>query len=204
MKYLSKYKQFNESKKPDNFVDLNSIGSTLDPINGIIYPNYSNGDYDEDNGFQVDSDYVEYIDISDEDIKKIETYYKSTEELVKDNIDWNLISLIKDMSLDYLDNDYKLNIIVTVKTMKIPYKSQVYSEFYSHLENTRSYTRYFKGEWDRLIYINKPENYYYTIRLLKNLISNLSGRAYTDGTKFVDELRNAFPEYSDKIDYSKW
>jgi hypothetical protein len=35
-----------------------------------------------------------------------------------------------------------------------------------------------------------------------------SGRAYTfdreAGIEFVDELKRAFPEYQDKIDYSKW
>lgn len=203
MRYLTKYKQFNEAlKTPDNFIELRSLEYTLDPHNGVIYPTLAGGNYDDDNGHSIGDDYREYVDISDEDIKIIETYYKSTEELVKQNIDWELIKSIKELALDYLDKDYKLNIIVTAKMIR------VYNEFYSHLETESDYMRYFPAEWNKFLDVNKPENYYYTIRLLKPFSVMGSRRAYTfdreDGTKFADELRNAFPEYSDKIDYGKW
>ena len=114
------------------------------------------------------------------------------------------------MSLGYLDKDYKLNIVVTTKMTHFSpgfIYLKVYHEFYSHLESESDYMRYFPVEWDKLENVNKPENYYYTIRFLKPL-STLRGRAYTfdrgAGMEFVDELRNAFPEYSDKIDYGKW
>jgi hypothetical protein len=199
MRYL---KKFNEAKTPDNFIELKSIGYVLDPDKGVVYPTLAGGNYDDDNGHSVGDDYREYIGISDKDIKIIETYYKSTEELAKQNIDWELIKSIKELALDYLDKDYKLNIVVTAKMIK------VYNEFCSHLETESDYKRYFPEEWNKFLEVNKPENYYYTVRLLKPFSIMSSDRAYTfdreDGTKFADELRNAFPEYSDKIDYGKW
>jgi hypothetical protein len=198
MRYLTKYKQFNESKIPDNFIELRSLEYTLDPNDGIIYPTLTGGNYDEDNGHGVGYDYREYVDISDEDIEIIETYYKSTEEVVKDYINWYLINYIKDISLDYLDKDYKLNIRVSAKMF------EVYNEFFSHSENSSSYKRYFPSSWKKLMDVNKPENYYYNIRLLKptnqgNYLIDLES-----SIDFVHELEKSFPELSDKITYSKW
>ncbi len=202
MRYLTKYKRFNEAKTPHNFIELKSIGYVLDPDKGVLYATLYGGSYDDGNGHSVGDDYREYIGISDEDIEIIETYYNSTEELAKQNIDWELINSIKELALDYLDNDYKLNIVVTAKMIR------VYNEFYSHLETESDYNRYFTEEWNKFLDVNKPENYYYTVRLLKPFSIMGSGRAYAfdreAGTEFVDELRRTFPEYSDKIDYGKW
>jgi hypothetical protein len=203
MRYLTKYKIFNEAKKPDNFIELKSLKYTLDPDQGILYPTLDDGNYYDDYVHKVGYEYREYIGISNEDIETIETYYKSTEELAKQNIDWELIKSIKELALDYLDKDYKLNIVIDAKMIR------VYNVFYSHLETEDYYMRYFTEEWNKFLDVNKPENYYYTIRLLKPFYTHASvDRAYTSdresGIEFVDELRKAFPEYSDKIDYGKW
>ena len=72
MKYLNKYKQFNEGlKTPDNFIELRSLEYVLNPQIGEIYPTLAGGNYDVDNGHAVGDDYREYIDISDEDIEKM-------------------------------------------------------------------------------------------------------------------------------------
>ena len=203
MRYLNKYKKFYETKTPDNFIELKSIGYFLDPDKGVVYQKLYGGNYDDDNGHTIGYEYRQYIGISEEDIEIIETYYKSTEELVKQNIDWELIKSIKELALDYLDKDYKLNIVIDAKMMR------AYNVFYSHLETEDYYMRYFTEEWNKFLDVNKPENYYYTIRLLKPFSTHsIVDRAYTfdreSGIEFVDELRKAFPEYSDKIDYGKW
>jgi hypothetical protein len=211
MKYL---KRFNESK--NNLIELKSIGCSLDPIEGFLYPFLKPGQVTgTDNEYIPLNDYTDHeIDhlegISEEDIKIIKTYYKSTEELAKQNIDWDLIKSIKDMSLGYLDKDYILNIVVNVKVSS--YFLPFYNEFYSHSENTSSYNRYFPVTWNKLLDLNKDDNYYYIIRLLepKNV-----GRFPGDNEiiyatdketvkEFVNELRNTFPEYAEKLDYTKW
>ena len=54
MRYLNKYKQFNEAlKTPDNFIELRSLEYTLDTHNGVIYPTLAGGNYDDDKYYNI-------------------------------------------------------------------------------------------------------------------------------------------------------
>jgi hypothetical protein len=51
------------------------------------------------------------------------------------------------------------------------------------------------------------DNYYYIIRLLEpKKVGNeiIYATDKETGKEFVNELRNTFPEYAEKLDYTKW
>lgn len=203
MKYLNK---FNEAvwtkfrRAPDNFIRLENY--YLDPINGLIHRmNPSNKlFYNDDEKIEIEK-YWSWglslpIELSTNDIEIIKSYYKSIETIVKDDIDWDLIQSIKDLSLDYLDKDCKVQIIVDVKMYK------VYTESFSHIEKWNKYEKYFEKDIEQIKNLNKPNNFYYKIRILK---PSQSGYIFNRelGIDFVEKLRlDHFPELAANISYS--
>lgn len=194
MKYLNK---FNDAwtkfrRAPENFIKLEN--HYLDPINGVIYRiNFSDKRFYKDEPIKLGSYNSLGIILSDNDIEIVKKYYKSIEPIVKDSIDWELIQSIKDLSLDYLDKDYKVQVIVDVKTYK------VYTESFSHIEKWNEYEKYFEKEIEQIKNLNKPNNFYYKIRILK---PSKSGYTFNRelGIDFVEKLRlDHFPELAANI-----
>jgi hypothetical protein len=152
MKYLKLYEEHDTI--PDNFIRLNSIGHVLDPEEGVIYAMWKRGGYDHENPYDVS--YDGSIDgLSDEDREIVDKYWLSIEPVVKQRINWELVENAKDLSLDYLDEGYYLNIQVLIEDF--PEFSDlfgeeegvngtrhlVYFETFSHDFNNKEYKKFF-------------------------------------------------------------
>ena len=151
MKYLKLYENFEQgiSSIPDNFIRLDSIGHVLDPETGLMYAIWKNGGYDIENPYEVEYDNgIE--DISDEERKIVDKYWLSCEDIKKDEINWKLIQMAKDLSLEYLDegNELKIKVIATeTKThLMIGNKIFVYNQIFSHEENNITWNKYFPNK----------------------------------------------------------
>ena len=159
MKYLKLFENFGHgiTSIPDNFIRLDSIGHVLDPEKGLMYAVWKNGGYDSENPYEVDYEFehmMEYDNgienISDEEKKIVDKYWLSCEDIKKDEINWKLIEMAKDLSLDYLDegNELKIKVIATeTKThLMIGNKIFVYNEIFSHGENNITWNKYFPNK----------------------------------------------------------
>jgi hypothetical protein len=152
MRYLKLYEEHNTI--PDNFIRLNSIGHVLDPEEGVIYAMWKRGGYDHENPYEVG--YDESIDgLSDEDREIVDKYLLSIEPVVKQRINFDLVETAKDLSLDYLDEGYFLNIQVLVEDFpefsdlfgqeegENGTRHCVYFERFSHDFNNKEYKKFF-------------------------------------------------------------
>jgi hypothetical protein len=156
MKYLKLFENFEQGSIPDNFIMLNSIGHVLDPETGLMYAIWKNGGYDIENPcpssilchYEVCDNGIE--DISDEERKIVDKYYLSCEDVIKTKINWKLIQMVKDLSLEYLDegNELKIKVIATeTKTqLMIGNKIFVYNEIFSHEEDNIIWNKYFPNK----------------------------------------------------------
>ena len=164
MKYLKLFENFGHgiSLIPDNFIRLDSIGHVLDPEKGLMYAVWKNGGYDIENPYEVEYDNgIE--NISDEEKKIVDKFWLSCEDVVKTNINWKLIQMTKDLSLDYLDegNELKIKVIATeTKTqlfkrfrnqklrsrLMIDDRIFVYNEIFSHEEDNIIWNKYFPNK----------------------------------------------------------
>jgi hypothetical protein len=151
MKYLKLFENFGHgiSLIPDNFIRLDSIGHVLDPEKGLMYAIWKRGGYNHENPYEVEYDNgIE--NISDEEKKIVDKYWLSCEDVVKTKINWKLIQMAKDLSLDYLDegNELKIKVITTeTKThLMIGNKIFVYNEIFSHEEDNITWNKYFPNK----------------------------------------------------------
>lgn len=103
MKYLKKYKQLLERKRiTSDLIRLDSIGHVLDPDRGEIYAIFRGGkEYDSENPYEFDSDSAESL--SDEEMKEVEKYKTTGEEIFKKRADERLINDVEDILLDIID-----------------------------------------------------------------------------------------------------
>jgi hypothetical protein len=143
MRYLKLFLEHNET--PSHFIDLDSIGYVLDPNTGMMYAKWKKGGYDHENGYEVDfDDTIEGV--SPEEELELSKWWKSCEEMVGDKINWDMINVAKDLSLDYLDEGLDLNIQVLASITRYHqngYKIQVYYEGFSHNSSTQKWYKYF-------------------------------------------------------------
>lgn len=157
MKYLKLYENFGHgiSSIPDNFIMLNSIGHVLDPETGLMYAIWKNGGYDIENPYEVCDNGIE--DISDEEREIVDKYYLSCEDVIKTKINWKLIQMAKDLSLEYLDegNELKIKVIATetktqlrryLRINRLGNKIFVYNEIFSHEEDNIIWNKYFPNK----------------------------------------------------------
>lgn len=149
MKYLKLYEEYDSMTIPDNFIRLDSIGHVLDPETGLMYALLKKGGYDYENPYEVEYDNgIE--NISDEEKQIVDKYWLSCEDIKKDEINWKLIQMAKDLSLDYLDegNELKIKVMATeIKThLMIGNKIFVYDETFSHGENNITWNKYFPNK----------------------------------------------------------
>lgn len=154
MKHLKSYKLFEEATNvPDYFTPLESINHYLDTKSGMIYPILKTGGYDEKNGFDLEgftSGFEEAQiprdaptgNISDEDQMIIDQHRQSTENYFKDKINFDLIELAKERSLDILDDGGRLLISVSIQVSNSSFF--IYFEDMTHLKHTKFWNMYFE------------------------------------------------------------
>ena len=148
MKYLKLFLEHNEI--PSHFIDLYSIGYVLDPNTGIMYAKWTKAGYDQvvysaEKGYELDFDGT-IPGVSPEEELELSKWWKSCEEMVGDKINWDMINVAKDLSLDYLDEGLDLNIQVLASITRYHqngYKIQVYYEEFSHNSSTQKWYKYF-------------------------------------------------------------
>lgn len=129
-------------------------------------------------------------------IKLYEEIDQSFIDQVSQFINWKMISDIKDMSLEYIDNEYTLHIFVfytmnngiSVKTMRLTF---------NHTQSDI--------DWGIHRDIEKKENIYYRVRL----IGKKSGDFILNNEKtieLVDRIKDAYPneKVSAKVIDNKW
>jgi len=176
MKYLKLYENFGHgiSSIPDNFIRLDSIGHVLDPEEGVMYAVWKRGGYDSENPYEIcdneieNSQYCPYLDISDEEKKIVDKFWLSCEDIKKGEINWKLIEMAKDLSLDYLDegNELRINVVVTENINRaFTYEDilfDVYQETFSHNQDDIKWGKYFSKKIN--IINSKPLSYRFTIQ----------------------------------------
>jgi hypothetical protein len=157
MKYLKLFENFEQgiSLIPDNFIRLDSIGHVLDPEKGLMYSMWKKGGYDIENPYEVEYDNT-IQGISEEEKKIVDKHWLSCENFIKSKINWKLIEMAKDLSLDYLDEHNELKIGVISSETKTYNKEghrsgrditfDVYKEIFSHLEDTIIWEKYFPNK----------------------------------------------------------
>jgi hypothetical protein len=140
MRYLKLFLE--HSEVPSYFIDLDSVGYVLDPNTGFMYAKWKKGGYDHENGYEVDfDDTIEGV--SPEEELELSKWWKSCEEMVGDKINWQMINMAKDLSLDYLDKGLELSIQVIASITPAAGKIQVYYEHFSHKSNSTKWYKYF-------------------------------------------------------------
>ena len=162
MKYL---KRFNESsdhayrKIPDNWIKLNSIGYVLNQHTGDIYPMHKDGTYDVYELFDAQEE--PFHSLSEEDQETVDKYFKSSEPLLKNSINFELIDTLKDLSMDYIDEGVFLTIYV-YSTSKQPKRDfLVYYESFTSNDNFKEFSKFYKHDMDLL----DPSNLKYRFRV---------------------------------------
>lgn len=174
MKYLKLYENFGHgiNSIPDNFIRLDSIGYVLDPEKGLMYAIWKKGGYDHENPYDVHGNNgiasFDRFGISDEEKKIIDKYWLSCEDITKDRINWDLIEMSKDLSLEYLDegNELRIEVVVTENINRaFTYEDilfDVYREVFSHNQDDIKWKKYFSKKIN--IINSKPLSYLFTIQ----------------------------------------
>lgn len=140
MRYLKLFLEHSEI--PDYFIDLDSVGYVLDPNTGMMYAKWKKGGYDHENGYEVDfDDTIEGV--SPEEELELSKWWRSCEDTVGNKINWQMINMAKDLSLDYLDEGLELSIQVLASKFSGEQKTQVYYEHFSHKSNSIKWYKYF-------------------------------------------------------------
>ena len=204
MNYLKLYEEHDTI--PDNFIKLNSIGHVLDPEEGIIYAMWKRGGYDHENPYDVSYD-GSIEGLSDEDREIVDKYWISIESVVKQRINWQLVENAKDLSLDYLDEGYYLNIQVLIEDF--PEFSDlfgeeegvngtrhlVYSESFSHDFNNKEYGKFFPVN-TKFIKESKELVYRFTFnvdRSRQNLMTSYLSNTEKMNGELKTKLEEMFP-----------
>jgi hypothetical protein len=178
MKYIKLFEE--ATNVPDYFVELESINHYLDSKSGVIYPILKSGGYDERNDFDLEAFTSGFEEtqiprdaptgnISHEDQMIIDQYRQSTEKYFKDKINWDLIDLAKERSLDIIDNGGRLLISVSAQ---VSTKSSffIYYEDMTHTKPKQSWNMYFEDSMS--ILSNYTGELIYNIQLFKILKQN--------------------------------
>lgn len=190
MIYLKEYNQFNQ------YVELEC--GLLDVMTGEVRRG-------SDFVFRINGNLDDY-QFSESDKNIISKYYLSIEELIKDDINFNLIETAKDLSLEYLDEGCILEIYLYLKDTTPSQRGfdpeyRVYSLEYTHDYCDEKYPILFKEKYDKVkeakrrnkFTINGRSNYSYVIYLYNGTIRK---REYE--SNIIESLKEEFPDY--KID----
>jgi hypothetical protein len=99
MRRIKSFGLFEAMEVPEHFIPLESIGHYLDTKSGLIYPMLTAGGYDDEGYTFVDSIYYQYDDISPEDMRLVDPFWKSAEGLIKPKLNWDLIDAVKQIAV---------------------------------------------------------------------------------------------------------
>ena len=167
---LKKYIDFiKESKEdydvPSHFVELNSIGYYLDPIEGKIYAMLKNGGYELE-PYNVEDD-IE--NLSDDERRLVDSFYISTEKLIKDRLNLDLIHDIVDrcISEELIDDGVGIYTAALVRDHNYHTSRSIltYSLTYNNIKSNNNDLKYnwkkvFKRDAD-IVKSAKNEDIYY-------------------------------------------
>lgn len=194
MLYLKEYNEFQLGSQ--KFIKLEC--GLLDIMTGKIVN--TDGDHFYIYG-NIDNDYN--LSINDKNI--INKYYKSTEELIKDDINFDLIKTAEDLSLEYLDDNYQLIINFYLKdtTKYIGYQPEymLFNLKYSHAGYVEIYPRFFKEKFDKIesakyrnkFTINGRAHYSYSIFIYDEAMKNRNNEYES---YIVNSLKEVFSDYN--------
>ena len=131
-----------------------------------MYAVWKNGGYDIENPYEVEYDNgIE--NISDEEREIVDKYWLSCEDIKKDEINWKLIEMAKDLSLDYLDehNELRIDVVVTENINRaFTYEDilfYVYQEVFSHNDVFKKWFKYFPSKMN--VIKNKSLSYRFNV-----------------------------------------
>ena len=181
MKYLKLFEE--ATNVPDYFLPLESINHYLDPKSGVIYPILKSGGYDERNDFDLESftsgpeeaqipGDAPTGNISDEDQMIIDQYRQSTEKHFKDKINWSLIDLAKERSLEIIDNGGRLLISVSIKVSNTS-SFFIYYEDITHIRPKQFWNMYFEDSMSILSKYTGELIYNFLLCVLNNKLGLL-------------------------------
>lgn len=122
-KYIDFIKESNLNI-PDHFVELKSIGHYLDTINGVMYPDDS---YEKDEYIDVYDDLDDHDGLSEDDKRLIDSFRISSEELIGDTINLDLMDDIirKSISEGLLDEDVDIKINAILRITDLSFLTNV-------------------------------------------------------------------------------
>lgn len=146
MLYLKKFDSytFTYPKIPNDWIKLDSIGYVVNPQNGISYPMMR-----KDNTYEVDNPHEAEVDgyneISQDDLDLLKDVWVSTDKIIKNKINFNIIETLKDLSLDYVDDGMMLSCRVFCDEFKLGsyMPIPVYYESLTKDKNHKHYAKYF-------------------------------------------------------------
>ena len=205
MKRLMKFSIFESNKIPNHFIKLSSIGTYLDPNNGLTYPMLKNGGYDDD-PYPADEFLNEEEEtwelLLDEEKRLVNSVWKSCEEIVYPLIDWNLVDDIKDVALanEILDSDLHINIVIK----DINSSEVIYKEMYGHDYDYIFYPKFFKNLFNEIS--NTDGDFSYSINIFSR---SVYGGYLPISNKdilydLVDQVKGMNPDKESKIITSRW
>lgn len=203
MRYLKRY---NESQSiPSYFIDFDDIGRVFNPKTGYLYAKLKAGGYDSDNPEDIDSFEDEGTTLPNEYLDIIESHSLDAKDIpiIKKLYNKDIIDSAKELSLEYLDDGYKLRIsvkcnfeslwnrgdIVIVNNDIIEESGRVpcfiCNIFFNNLIYNETWSNYFENDVE---VISKCSHLSYVVSLYKN----------TSTGDMVDEiveiLNNMYPD----------
>ena len=160
-KYIDFIKESREDYDvPDHFVELNSIGCYLDPIEGKIYAMLKNGGYELE-PYDVYYDLDDHEGLSEDDKKLVESFRISMEELIGDKINLDLIEDIIDRSISegLIDENVYIDIRAIVR-MDHSYSKLAYKVYCKDNNIDYTWQKLFKQDADIVRSKDKRDIYY--------------------------------------------
>ena len=157
-KYIDFIKESREDYNvPSHFVELNSIGYYLDPIEGKIYAMLKNGGYDEE-PYDV---YDDMENLSEDDKKLVESFRISMKDVIGDKINLDLIEDIIDRSISegLIDENVYIDIRAIVR-MDHSYSKLVYKVYCKDNNIDYTWQKLFKQDADIVRSKDKRDIYY--------------------------------------------
>lgn len=164
MRRIKSFGLFEAMEVPEHFIPLESIGHYLDTKSGLIYPMLAAGGYDDEGYTFVDNE----DDISPEDMRLVDPFWKSTEGLIKPKLNWDLINAVKQIAVseELIDHGCYVRIRALANPINITFGDLgVYYEMFGKDEKP-FYPREFSDVMEQLASI-EPSKIEYGVTVMK-------------------------------------
>lgn len=164
MRRIKSFCLFEAMEVPEHFIPLESIGHYLDTKSGLIYPMLAAGGYDDEGYTFVDNE----DDISPEDMRLVDPFWKSTEGLIKPKLNWDLINAVKQIAVseELIDHGCYVRIRALANPINITFGDLgVYYEMFGKDEKP-FYPREFSDVMEQLASI-EPSKIEYGVTVMK-------------------------------------